>query len=244
MMQTEERSICPACGGDNPKAAAFCWRCYTSLSPSSAGTRSVGEEHADTRSFGRPGAPMPSPPPMPLPSISSGGPSTLARIVVGAAASLIAVFGVRSVLGGGPSLPDVVAGTPRMTTQQMKDFEKEMVEEGKRSDLDVAAGAYGTGSVPTFIVLLIGGRTSEATDDLFDQFVEGMASSGASVESGATESGQHEGLDYRCVPVVAPQILAAACMWRDDATVGIVFRLDAGIEETRDLLFRTHEEVA
>lgn len=227
-MQTEERSTCPSCGGDNPKVAAFCWRCYTSLTVPGASPR----------------VPMPSPPSMPVPPMSSSGPSTLARLVVGAAVSLIAAFGVRSVFDGGPSLPDAVAGTPRMTTQQIKDFEKEMVEQGEGADLDVAAGAYGRGPVPTFIVLLVEGRSSEATDDIFDQFVGGMASSGATVQSSATESGQHEGLDYRCVPVAAPQIEAAACMWRDDATVGIVFRLDAGIEETRDLLFRTHEEIA
>jgi hypothetical protein len=165
-------------------------------------------------------------------------------VAVGAVASLMAVFGVRSVLNHGPSLPDVVAGTPRITTQEMKDFEKQMVEEGKGSDLEVAAGAYGSGSVPTFIVLLVEGRTAEATDDIFDEFVGGMASGGATVDDTATESGQHEGLDYRCVPVVAPQIEAAACMWRDDDTVGIVFRLGAGIDETKDLLFRTYDEVA
>lgn len=222
-MQTEERSICPSCGGDNPKPAAFCWRCYAALS---GGPR------------------MPRPPSMPAPPTSSSRPSTLARVVVGAAAALVAVFGVRAVLDRGPSLPDVLAGTPRITTQEVKDFEKRMVESGKRSDLDVAAGAYGTGAVPTFVVLLIEGRTIEATHDIFSQFVDGMASGGATVQASATESGQRGELEYRCVPLVAPQIEAAACMWRDDGTVGIVLRLGAGIDETKDLLFRTHDELA
>lgn len=222
-MQTEERSICPSCGGDNPKGAAFCWRCYASFPTMSR---------------------MPGAPSMPAPPASTTGPSTLARIVVGAAASFIAVFGVRAVLDRGPSLPDVLAGTPRITTQDVKDFEKQMVDSGKRYDLDVVAGAYGTGAVPTFVVLLIDGRTTEATDDIFSEFVDGMASGGATVQASATESGQHEGLEYRCVPVVAPQIEAAACMWRDDGSVGIVFRLGAGIDETKDLLFRTHDELA
>jgi hypothetical protein len=43
--------------------------------------------------------------------------------------------------------------TPRITTQEVRDFEKQMVEDGKRSDLDLAAGAYGTGAVPAFVVL-------------------------------------------------------------------------------------------
>jgi hypothetical protein len=239
-MQTEERSICPSCGGDNPKAAAFCWRCYASFSTPQAGPG------APVSSLGAPGVSrMPIPPPsIPASPVSSGGTSTLVRVVVGVAAGLIGLFGVRALLDRGPSLPDVLAGTPRITTQEMKDFEKQMVEDGKRSDLDVAAGAYGTGGVPTFVVLLIEGRTIEETDDIFSEFVGGMTSGGATVETSATESGQRDGLEYRCVPIAAPQIEAAACMWRDDGTVGIVFRLGAGIDETKDLLFKTYDELA
>jgi hypothetical protein len=240
-MQMEERSTCPSCGGDNPKEAAFCWRCYASISTPPAGTGG-GLERVATPSFGRLGTQ--SPPSMPAPPISINGPSTLARIVVGAAVALVAVFGVRSLLDHGPSLPDMLAGTPRITTQEVKDFEKQLVENAKRSDLDAAAGAYGTGTTPTFVVLLFEARTIEATDDIFNKFVGGMASGGATVEASATESGQREGLDYRCVPVAAPQIEAAACMWRDDDSVGIVFRLDASIDETKDLLFRTYDELA
>ena len=75
-----------------------------------------------------------------------------------------------------------------------------MVESGKRSDLDVAAGAYGTGAVPTFVVLLIEGRTIEATHDIFSQFVDGMASGGATVQASATESGQRGGWSIGAFP--------------------------------------------
>jgi hypothetical protein len=242
-MQTEERSICPSCGGDNPKAAAFCWRCYANMSPASPGSGLIVE--GASTSLGRPGVQrMPSPPPMPAAPMSSAGPSTIARLVIGAAASLIAVFGVRSVLDRGPSLPDTLAGTPRITTQEVKDLEKGIVAGAKRSNVDVAAGAYGSGGVPTFVVMLVEARTIEATDDIFEQFVGGMASGGASVQQSATESGEHEGVDYRCVPVSAPQIEAAACMWRDDDSVGIVFRLGAGMDETKELLFRAYDEIA
>ena len=224
-MQTEERSICPSCGGDNPKAAAFCWRCYANMPPAPLAPGQGADGNA-TRSFGRLGVPT-----MPIP------PS-------GAAASLIAVFGVRSLLDHGPSLPDVLAGTPRITTQEMKDFEKQMIENGKSSNLDVAAGAYGTGAIPAFVVLLVEGRTDEGTDAIFNEFVGGMTSGGATVEATAAESGRYQGVDYRCVPVVAPQIEAAACMWRDDGTVGIVFGLDAGIDETKNLLFKTYDAIA
>jgi hypothetical protein len=167
-----------------------------------------------------------------------------ARIVVGALVAIVFAFGARSVLGGDVSLPDTLAGTPRMTTQDVKDFEKEMSEYGKRSDLDVVAGAYGTGAIPTFFVMLIEGRSDEATDAIFNEFVGGMASSGGTVETSATTSGERDGLEYRCVPVAAAQIQAAACMWRDDGTFGVVFRLDAGVDETTELLVTVHDEVA
>jgi len=240
-MQTEERSICPSCGGDNPKAAAFCWRCFARMSPvptNPAGVDQQGPEYA------RPGMQrMPSPPPIPAPP-PSRGPSTFVRAVVGATVALIAMFGVRSVLDRGPSLPAVLAGTPRITTQEMTDFEKQMIEDGKRSNLDVAAAGYGTSAVPTFIVVLVEGRSLENTDDIFSEFVGGITSGGATVETDATVSGERDGLEYRCVPITGPSIAAGACMWRDDGSVGIVLKLDGGIDETKDLLFRTHDELA
>ena len=240
-MQTEERSICPSCGGDNPKAATFCWRCFASMSPVATNPTGVSRQGP---AYAGPGMQrMPSPPPIPAPP-ASRGPSTFVRAAVGAAVALVAMFGVRSVFDRGPSLPDVLAGTPRITTQEMKDFEKQMVEDGKRSDLDVAAAGYGAGAVPTFVVVLVEGRTLENTDDIFSEFVGGITSGGATVETDATVSGERDGLEYRCVPIAAPSIAAGACMWRDDGSVGIVFKLDGGVEETKDLLFRTHDELA
>lgn len=154
------------------------------------------------------------------------------------------MFGVRSMLDRGPSLPDVLAGTPRITTQEMKNFETQMIEDGKRSNLDVAAAGYGTGAVPTFVVVLVEGRSLENTDDIFSEFVGGITSGGATVETDATASGERDGLEYRCVPITAPPIAAGACMWRDHGSVGIVLKLDGGVDETKDLLFRTHDELA
>ncbi len=240
-MQTEERSICPSCGGDNPKAVAFCWRCFASMSAAPLNPTDVDRQGPP---YARPGMQrMPSPPPIPAPP-ASRGPSTLVRAAVGAAVALVAMFGVRSVLDRGPSLPDVLAGTPRITTQEMKDFEKQMIEDGKRSDLDVAAAGYGTGAVPAFVVVLVEGRALDNTDDIFNEFVGGMTSGGATVDTNATVSGERDGLDYRCVPLAAPSIAAGACMWRDDGSVGIVLNLDGGIDETKDLLFRTYDELA
>ena len=242
-MQTEERVTCHSCGGENPKGAAFCWRCYASFSSvASAPTR--GSDAALARPPARVGVPpMPSPPTIPAPT-TSGGSSSIVRFGVGALVALVVSFGVRSMLSSGPSLPETLAGTPRMTTQDAKDFEKEMTDYGERYDLGVAAAAYGTGALPTFFVLLIDGRSDENTDDIFNEFVGGMTSGGASVGTSAITSGERDGLEYRCVPVAAGQIQAAACMWRDDGSFGVVFRFDAGVEETTDLLVRVHDEVA
>ena len=182
---------------------------------------------------------MPPPPATPV----ATGPSKLARVAVGIVAALVAMFGVRFLFHKNLSLPDSLSGQPRMTTQAVKDFEQQMVADGKSSHLDVAAAGYGTGATPSFLVLLIQGRAIESTDELFDRFAGGMASGGATVDRTATQTGTRNGTEYRCVPVSAPQTQAAACMWRDDGTVGIVLDLNAGVDTTIDLLFTTHDLV-
>ncbi len=167
----------------------------------------------------------------------------LARIAIGVVAGLVGMFAVRAVFDRGPSLPDQLAGTPRMTTQAAKDFEKQMAQEGDKWHLKVASGAYGTGTTPSFLVILVQGKAIESTDELFDSVVNGMASSGATVDTAATVSGQHGSAEYRCVPVNSSQAQAAACMWRDDGTVGMVLGLEGGLDQTRDLLFTTYDTV-
>ena len=168
----------------------------------------------------------------------------IVRIVVGVAAGLIGMFAVRTLFDRGPSLPDQLAGSPRMTTQAAKDFEKQMADEGDKWDLKVASAAYGSGVAPSFLVLLVQGNAIETTDELFDSLVTGMASSGATIDGASTVSGQHGGADYRCVPLSAGQTQAGACMWRSDRTVGIVIGLGGGIDHTRDLLFTAYDTVA
>ncbi|MGH2595843.1 MAG: hypothetical protein ACRDH7_07750 [Actinomycetota bacterium] len=241
-MQAEDRSLCPSCGTENPRSAGFCWQCYTSFTrtPADAPTTPTG---VATTAFYRPGVPvapsMPAPPAMSV----QAGPSKLGRIAVVIVAALVATFGVRFLFHKTLSLPDSLNGQPRMTTQAMKDFEQQMADEGKKSNLDVTAAGYGTGATPSFLVLLVHARAIESTDTLFDRFVDGMASGGATVDRAATQTGERDGTEYRCVPVSTPQTQAAACMWRDDGSVGIVLDLDGGVDTTLDLLFTTHDVV-
>jgi hypothetical protein len=243
-MQVDEKRACPSCGGDNPASAAFCWRCYTPLGRAAAAPPRAGL--AATR------APAPAFPPPPIatapvtePAASgSSGISWGVRIVVGVLASLVGYFGVQLLFDHGPSLPDTLAGAPRMTSQAAKDFEKQMADQGKQHGLHVAAAAYGAGTTPDFMVLLIEGSSLQSTDQMFDQFVQGMSSSGASVDSANADSGQRGSTEYRCVPVSTTSVTAAACMWRDEKNVGVVLKLNAGVPETLDLLFTAHDAVA
>jgi len=244
-MQVDEKRACPSCGGDNPATAAFCWRCYAPLGQAAATPTRAGVA-APARMPAAPSFPPPPvagpPPSVPAPSRSSGI-SWGVRLAVGALAALVGYFGVQAVFGGGPSLPDTLAGTPRMTSQAAKDFEKQMADQGKRNDLKIAAAAYGAGTTPDFMVMLIQGSSLESTDQMFDQFVQGMSSSGASIDSAGGDSGQRGSTEYRCVPVSTTSVTAAACMWRDETNVGIVLKLNGGVADTRDLLFTAHDAV-
>ena len=77
-------------------------------------------------------------------------------------------------------------------------------------DLGVAAGAYGMGVDPDVLRLADRARLRfYNTDDIFDEFVGGMTSGGASAGTTSITSGERDGLEYRCVPVAAAQIQAA-----------------------------------
>jgi len=239
-MQVEERKACPSCGTDNPGTVDFCWKCYTAFASPLAARPGMPL---------RPGVGMPLPPSTRPPvsgvqgSAKPAGASLVARIAVGLFAAFLGMYGVRFLFDRGPSLPEELAGQPRLTTQAIRDFEQQMADQGKDYDLKVAAAAYGTGATPAFLVMLAKGRAVESTDELFDSLVQGMAQGGAIVNESATDSGERSGTEYRCVPFTGGAINAAACMWRDDGTVGIVLDLSASIDETRELLFTVHDTI-
>ena len=237
-MQVEERKACPSCGTENPGTVDFCWKCYTAFAASAPARQGMT----------RPGTDMPLPPSTPPPSgipgsTKTAGASLIARVVVGLFAAFLGMYGVRLLFDRGPSLPDQMAGQPRLSTQEIRDFEEQMADEAEGYDLKVAAAAYGTGATPAFLVMLVEGRAIETTDELFDSLVQGMAQGGATVNESATDSGERDGTEYRCLPFSGQGVTAAACMWRDDGTVGIVIDLSAGLDETRELLFTVHATV-
>jgi hypothetical protein len=109
-MQVEEKRVCASCGSENAPDAGFCWRCLVPFAPAPPppGASSV-----------RPGRPIPS---MPLPwSPPQEPPATRARSskITGVIVSLVAAvggyLGVQYLMGPDLSLPDVLAGSQRLS---------------------------------------------------------------------------------------------------------------------------------
>jgi len=244
-MQVEEKRACPSCGTDNPATSSYCWKCFTNI------PTPEGQPYA-----ARPG--MPAPPveggsPWHRPGYAPDWPTTvqtpppkrsgLARAIVGLLVGAVAVIGVRTLLDGrAPTLPDTLAGTPRITDGLATTFEEQMNEQAGTYGLDIATGIYGS-STPEFFVILVDDAAVETTDQLFDSFVAGMSEAGAVVDISAGDSGPLGDAEYRCVPVSAPGVKAGACMWRSHSDVGIVLQLGGGVADTRDLLTTVHDAV-
>lgn len=237
-MKVEERKACPSCGTENPGTVDFCWKCYTAFIEPASARPGIPL---------RPGVGMPLPPSTPPSGVAGSakpaGASLVARIAVGLIAAFLGMYGVRLLFDREPSLPDELAGQPRLSTQAIRDFEEQMADQGEAYDMKLDAAAYGTGATPAFLVMLVEGQAIETTDELFDSLVQGMAQGGANVDESATDSGERNGTEYRCVPFVGTPVGAAACMWREDDTVGIVVDLSAGIDDTRELLFTVHDTI-
>lgn len=258
-MKVDDRRACPACGAENPQASAYCWQCYgsfTSMPAPPTGSAPAGGMPVAPPTGNRPGMPgagmrpgMPSTWDRPVggPTGATGpaapAPATrglnLVRVLVGAAVAAASAFGVQRLLNAPPELPDRIGGSPRVTSETARDFEDQMEKLIEPYGVQAAAGVYGTAE-PDLFALVIEGSTGETTDELFDAFVDGVAASGATVDPAST-SGSRGGAEYRCVDLTAESIQGAACMWREDDTMGIVLRLYADSTVARDQLFALHD---
>jgi len=232
-MPTDAKRTCPSCGAANPVAGSYCWQCYARFQPAPP---SVGPGRPDVRTtFG-----IPAPPP--VAATPRRRSSRLARLTVGLVAALVGYFAVQAVFGSAHvSLPDSVAGLPRMTSSAVTQLTDQAEAQGRDWDLDVQAGGYGTGLSPDIVVILVDGRASETTDQLFESFTGGVVQAGARVDETRQVSGERDGTEYRCVPVEGSGLTAAACMWRDEDSVGIVLDLLHGIDAVEPVLWETHD---
>ena len=240
-MQVEEKKACGSCGAENSATASFCWKCFAAFAPFPSAPGMPAAPPAPFR--GRPGFNEPG---IPSSAPASTGRRFSSKVIAAILAALVAAASA-AFFGGwfrqDHSLPDSIAGLPRIVTADAKQLEGQIRQLGDSFDLHIEAAMYGTSDVPEYIVMLVDESAIETTDSLFDSFVSGVASSGAVVNTAGTISGDKNGVDYRCLPIQGSGMSAGACMWRAEATVGIVFQLNASVQDTRTTLWAVYDQV-
>jgi len=229
-MQTEQERRCPSCGADNKQGASFCWRCYapfgeaTSAFAAAAAATRTGSGAVTRTGPAMPAAPQPGAP-IATPTRTRSRGSRAGRIVLGVVVALVAGGIVQHMLTPTYHVPDSIAGEPRVHNAVSDKFEQTMAQTAQQDDIPLEAAVYGTESSPDLFFVLANGRAEEDADQLFSEFLSGAESAGIKVDQAATVTGTHDGAEYRCVPMSAQGIRAAACVWREDHSVGMT--LDA-----------------
>jgi hypothetical protein len=169
--------------------------------------------------------------------------SKLVGAIVAVVAALGGYLGVQSLTGPSLALPDSLAGSERLTDAESQRFERSMADEGDRYGIAAEGGVYGSPLGPAFFVILVDAAAVESTDQLFDALVAGFSQAGAVVDEATGTSGRRADSDYRCIEAQAGTGTAVACMWRDDANVGIVLEMPGNLRGTRRLLWTVHDTV-
>jgi hypothetical protein len=229
-MQVQDRQACPACGAENALDASHCWKCFASFAPA--------RPTAGRPGWGPTGVPVP-----PAPSAGmkrSVGAKRIVAVTVGVVVALSVSGAVRSWLRPDYHVPEAVGPMQRVHTSGTDEFEQRMTAEGAKNNVDVEAAAYGPGVDPQVFLVLANGRSEEDTDDLFREFLSGAESSGAVVDRAQQTTGVYREADWRCVPVRSSGVTASACMWHEDASVGITLDLAPG-GNTSSALFEAYD---
>jgi hypothetical protein len=219
-MQVDERRACPSCSADNAPDAEFCWQCYGRFVPASAAV---------------PPAPVPFASGAPAPTAPSRG-GAIVKIVAGVIVVLVIGAVARNLFAPHYHVPETLSGQPRIHNADADRFEQQMIDEGDKEGVTIEVAAYGTGDRPDVLFVLVNGRAAENTDQLFDSFLEGIASTGATVERSHTNTGSHAGAEWRCLPLTATRLDAVACMWRENASVGITLDLSPAADPSEALV--------
>jgi hypothetical protein len=143
------------------------------------------------------------------------------QIVLALIVALIVGGVVQHMLNPTYHVPDSIAGEPRLHNAVSAKFDQTMTQTGQQNDIPLESAVYGTDVSPDLFFVLANGRAEENADELFTEFLSGAESAGVSVDQSATVTGTHDGAEYRCVPMSAQGIEAAACVWREDHSVGM-----------------------
>jgi hypothetical protein len=166
-----------------------------------------------------PAAPQPGAP-VATPTKKRSGPRVV-QIVLALIVALIVGGVVQHMLNPTYQVPDSIAGEPRLNNAVSAKFEQTMTQTGQQNDIPLESAVYGTDVSPDLFFVLANGRAEENADELFTEFLSGAESAGVTVDQSATVTGTHDGAEYRCVPMSAQGIEAAACVWREDHSVGM-----------------------
>ena len=227
-MQVDERRACPSCSADNSPGADFCWQCYARLvpvPPAPGAGQAVG--------WGLSGTPAPS---VPVAQAASPRGGRVVRIAVGVVVALVVGAFVRNLLAPDYHVPEAIGGQPRLHDATTERFERDMIAEGDAEGLAIEAAAYGSGGQPDVLFILVKGQAAENTDELYASFLDGIASSGITVDRIAASTGSYDDAEWRCLPLAAGRLQAVACMWREDASVGMTLDLSPGADPSEALV--------
>jgi len=219
-MQVDERRACPSCSADNPHDAEFCWQCYARfvpVPPAPPAGQPLG--------WGPSGTPAPSGATGTPASASSSRRGSIIKVVVGVVVVLVVGTVVRNLLAPHYHVPEAVGGQPRIHDATTAKFEQDMIAEGDTSGLKIEAAVYGASGNPDVLFVLVNGQAAENTDELFTSFLDGIAASGVTVDRNAATTGSYHAAEWRCLPLAAGRVEAVACMWREDASVGMTLDL-------------------
>jgi hypothetical protein len=222
-MQVQDRQACPACGADNALDASFCWKCFTSFAPTPPATA-------------RPGMALVARPVPPPPAARTRRPKRIVTVALGVVVAMVVSGAVRSWLRSDYHVPEAIGTMQRLHTSATDAFERQMTAEGAQNDVDLEAAVYGTGVDPQVFLVLANGRSVEDIDQLFREFLSGAESSGAAVDRAQQTTGVYRDVEWRCVPVRAAAATASACIWHEDASVGITLDLAPDADASGALL--------
>ena len=219
-MQVDERRACPSCSADNAHDAEFCWQCYARFVPTPPAPAAGQPLGWGPSGSPAPGAALGAPAPT---SASRGG--TIAKAVASVIVVLVVGAVVRNLLAPHYHVPDAIGGQPRIHNASTDRFERDMIAEGDKQGLTIEAAVYGTGTDPDVLFILVNGQSAENTDELFTSLLDGVASSGVTVDRNAATTGSYHGAEWRCLPLSVGSAQADVCMWREDASVGMTLDL-------------------
>jgi hypothetical protein len=171
------------------------------------------------------------------------------RLWIPAGVLVIIALAIAAGLAAGPglSMPDTLAGHPRLQDENTDALEASL--ESEVGD-DALVGVYGSTLQPVFIVVALG-ETPPAGQDPLEEFgagfVQGAQGASGSLDLDAKVTRTIASVVYRCVPIsisydVGGTLDSTLCDWDDGATYGLVISFDP-LLDLLDLAPTIHDAV-